>query len=133
MNDRQRTQDLEKQMPLEVTIISFGYKQAPPPLANIVFDVRFLKNPYWEEDLRLLTGKDSAVQAYVLQQPLAQEFIASLLAMLDNLLPKLADRKIFQFSIAFGCTGGQHRSTTIVEELSIQLSNRFPQYCIKTQ
>lgn len=115
---------------LEVTVMSFGYKEGPPPVANLVFDVRFLKNPYWVEELRPLTGRDKPVQEYVLQQTLAGEFLNSVLHMVNTLLPKLEELNICDFAIAFGCTGGQHRSATMVEALARQLTNLYPQYVI---
>jgi UPF0042 nucleotide-binding protein len=115
---------------LEVKVISFGYKQGPPPLANVVFDVRFLKNPYWVEELRPLTGRDQPVQDYVLQQALAQEFLQSLSLMLSKILPKMAELKVGQFIIALGCTGGQHRSATLVESLATMLKHKYPQYSV---
>jgi UPF0042 nucleotide-binding protein len=115
---------------LEVTITSFGYKQGSPPLANVVFDVRFLKNPYWVEELRPLTGLDKKVQDYVLNQPLATQFIDGLLALFEKVLPKVQEHKVEHYLIALGCTGGQHRSTTLVEELGKRMKEQFPQYSI---
>jgi UPF0042 nucleotide-binding protein len=124
------TQAQKGKSELEVKVISFGYKQGPPPLANVVFDVRFLKNPYWVEELRPLTGRDRPVQEYVLQQALAQEFLQSLNVMLSKILPKMAELKVGQFIIALGCTGGQHRSATLVETLATMLRQGYPQYCV---
>jgi RNase adapter protein RapZ len=115
---------------LEVTITSFGYKQGGPPLANVVFDVRFLKNPYWVEELRPLTGLDKKVQDYVLNQPLATQFIDGLLALFEKVLPKVHEHKVEHYLIALGCTGGQHRSTTLVEELGKRMTEQFPHYSI---
>jgi UPF0042 nucleotide-binding protein len=112
--------------PLEITIMSFGYKEGAPPIANLVFDVRFLQNPFWVEELKPLTGLDRPVQDYVLGQPLAADFLKSIVHMLDTLLPKLEEMDIADFSIAFGCTGGQHRSATMVEALASQLAKRYP-------
>jgi RNase adapter protein RapZ len=114
--------------PLHVNIMSFGYKHGAPPIANLVFDMRFLKNPYWVEELKPLTGRDRPVQDYVLHQELAVEFLKNLVHMLDGLLPKLQGMNISDFSIAFGCTGGQHRSATMVEALASQLRDRYPQF-----
>lgn len=111
---------------LEITVASFGYKEGAPPIANLVFDVRFLKNPFWVDELRPLTGMDKAVQDYVLQQPLAVDFLSSVLHMLDTLLPRLQEQNIADFSIAFGCTGGQHRSATMVEKLASELRRSYP-------
>jgi len=116
--------------PLQVTMTSFGYKEGAPPAANMVFDVRFLKNPYWVEELRPLSGRDAAVQQYVFEQPLAEEFLKSLLHMLDALLPKLQELSIPDFSIAFGCTGGRHRSATMVEVTASRLIERYPEFKI---
>ena len=112
--------------PFVVTVMSFGYKEGPAPAANVVFDVRFLKNPYWIEELRPLTGLDVKVQQYVLEQELAQEFLSSMETMLTHMLPRLRKFKVSEFSIAFGCTGGQHRSATIVETLASRLVSLFP-------
>lgn len=118
---------------LDILIMSFGYKEGPPPSANVVFDVRFLKNPYWVEELRPLTGLDKPIQDYVLQQELAQEFLDSAVGMMKTLLPRLVEMDIKEFSIAFGCTGGQHRSATLVEVLSNRLQEIFPHFNISKQ
>lgn len=109
-----------------IKLMSFGYKQGAAPSANAVFDVRFLKNPYWVEELRPLTGRDVPVQEYVMNQKAASEFIDSLVELLSRLFPELAKSDFREFSIAFGCTGGQHRSTTMVELLARRLSEHFP-------
>jgi len=115
---------------LEVTVISFGYKEGPPPEANVVFDVRFLKNPYWVDELRPMTGLDKPVQKYVLEQELAQEFIDSIMIMLTRFLPRMAELEVGKIVIAFGCTGGQHRSATMVEAVTKELREKFPTYVI---
>lgn len=109
-----------------VRVISFGYKEGNPPAANAIFDVRFLKNPYWVEELRPLTGLDSRVQQYVMEQNGAKEFVDSIGDMLFALVPLLVEKQLSEFTIAFGCTGGQHRSATMVEILAKQLQERFP-------
>ncbi len=114
--------------PLELVITSFGYKKSAPPSANVVFDVRFLQNPYWVEELRPLSGKDQPVQDYVLKQELAQDFLMFLTTMLKKILPHMAERKIDRYTIALGCTGGQHRSATLVEALGKDLKTIFPEY-----
>lgn len=118
---------------LEVTVTSFGFKQGPPPPAHMVFDVRFLQNPYWEESLRPLTGLDKPVSDYVLRQALAQDFLNSLTSMLCTVLPRFADGKWREFTVALGCTGGQHRSTAMVEALAARLKQALPQYKVTTQ
>lgn len=117
----------KKTGPLEVTVLSFGYKEGAPPSANLIFDVRFLKNPYWVEELKPLTGRDAPVREYVMQQQVASDFLKSILQMLETLLPQLEEMDIPDFSIAFGCTGGQHRSATMVEALASELKARHPE------
>lgn len=112
---------------LHVRVMSFGYKEGPPPLANMTFDVRFLKNPYWVPELRPLNGmKDKSVQDYVMNQAAATEFLDSVTTLVSNVLPHLPEIKLKDFSIAFGCTGGQHRSATMCEMLAKRLAERFP-------
>src|SRR5271170_6589757 len=101
---------------LAVTILSFGHKAGAPPVANMVFDVRFLKNPFWVPELRPLTGLDKPVREYVLSQEAARDFLDSLMQLLSQLLPKFEELEIYEFSIALGCTGGQHRSAALAEE-----------------
>jgi RNase adapter protein RapZ len=116
---------------LIVRITSFGFKSGPPPEANMMFDVRFLQNPFWIDELRDLTGLEKPVQDYVLGQPLAQEFILACNALLMRLLPQLANGGAESFSIAFGCTGGQHRSVSIAEALARKLQDSCPDYMIR--
>jgi len=112
---------------LEVTVMSFGYKRGDAPSANAIFDVRFLKNPYWVEHLRPLTGLDKPVQDYVLEQEPAQDFLTSILDLTVKIIPQFRHAKVKHFTIAFGCTGGQHRSTTIAENIALSLAHFFPE------
>lgn len=112
---------------LEVTVMSFGYKRGDAPSANAVFDVRFLKNPYWVEELRPLTGLDKPVQDYVLEQEPAQDFLVSILELCFKIIPQFTDAKVRHFTIAFGCTGGQHRSATIAESVAQSLARGIPE------
>ncbi|HIA51810.1 MAG TPA: hypothetical protein EYN91_06930 [Candidatus Melainabacteria bacterium] len=111
---------------VEVTVMSFGYKRGDAPSANAVFDVRFLKNPYWVEDLRPLSGLDKPVQDYVLEQVPAQDFLSSILQLCLKIIPQFTESKVKHFTIAFGCTGGQHRSATIAETVAKSLACDFP-------
>ncbi len=123
-----RQADGNRAKTLEVSVISFGYKEGPPPLANMVFDVRFLKNPFWVPELRPLTGLDQPVQDYVLKQPWAMDFLDSLSVLLNSVLPRFAELELSEFSIAFGFTGGQHRSADIVEALAERIAVAFPHF-----
>ncbi|HNB23504.1 MAG TPA: RNase adapter RapZ [Candidatus Melainabacteria bacterium] len=112
---------------VEVTVMSFGYKRGDAPSANAVFDVRFLKNPYWVEELRPLNGLDKSVQDYVLEQEPAQDFLSSILELCLKIIPQFTESKVKHFTIAFGCTGGQHRSATIAETVAKALATDFPE------
>lgn len=118
---------------LVVQLVSFGFKNGPPPLANLVLDVRFLKNPYWEEHLRPLTGLDQSVREYVIEQRLAKDVLNNVIKLLEDVLPAMLKIKSDKFVIALGCTGGQHRSTAMVQELGDILSERYPQYSIERE
>jgi len=116
---------------LMVEIITFGYKTGSLPSANMMFDVRFLQNPFWVEELRERTGLEKPVQDYVLSQPLAQEFVSACIALLERVLPKLAEQGTEKFVVAFGCTGGQHRSVSIAEAIGKSLRESRPNYMIR--
>lgn len=103
-------------------------------MANMTFDVRFLKNPYWVAELRPLNGmSDKSVQDYVMNQGAAREFLDSVADLISNVLPHLPEMKLHEFTIAFGCTGGQHRSATMCEMLTKKLRERFPTYRIDSE
>lgn len=102
---------------LQIGIVSFGFKHGLPLDVDLVFDVRFLPNPYWDEALRPLSGLDADVRDYVLGNPLAEVFLDKLEDMLETLLPAYVGEGKSYLSIAIGCTGGQHRSVAIAERL----------------
>jgi RNase adapter protein RapZ len=103
---------------LSVTFQSFGFKHGPPRDADLVFDVRFLPNPHWEPSLRALTGHDRRVVEYVARGDKLDEFYARILPLLDFLLPEYKAEGKAHLAIAFGCTGGRHRSVAIAEHLA---------------
>ena len=100
-----------------VTVLSFGFKYGIPEDADLVFDVRFLPNPYYDEHLRPLTGQVQAVRDYVMQGGTADAFLKKLYDMIDFLLPNYITEGKNQLVIAVGCTGGKHRSVTIARAL----------------
>ena len=100
-----------------VTVLSFGFKYGIPEDADLVFDVRFLPNPYYDEHLRPLTGQVQAVRDYVMQGGTADAFLKKLYDMIDFLLPNYINEGKNQLVIAMGCTGGKHRSVTIARAL----------------
>lgn len=102
---------------LMITLLSFGFKYGIPADADLVFDVRFLPNPYYLEELKPKTGNDKEVQEYVMSFPESGEFLDKLTDMLDFLLPNYMKEGKHRLVIAIGCTGGQHRSVTLANEL----------------
>ena len=105
-----------------VTVLSFGFKYGVPEDADLVFDVRFLPNPYYDEHLRPLTGQVQAVRDYVMRGTTAEIFLKKLYDMIDFLLPNYINEGKNQLVIAVGCTGGRHRSVTLTEELAKHLA-----------
>lgn len=102
---------------LFVTVLSFGFKYGIPSDADLVFDVRFLPNPFYVEELRVETGEEKEVQDYVMQGGTAEEFLKKLYDMVDFLMPNYILEGKNQLVIAIGCTGGKHRSVTIANAL----------------
>jgi UPF0042 nucleotide-binding protein len=103
---------------LTISVMSFSYAQGLPREADLVFDVRFLANPHYVDDLRPLTGRDAAVGAYIAQDPGYQPFFDSLAAMLVPLLPRFEGEGKSYLTIAVGCTGGRHRSVHVAERIA---------------
>jgi UPF0042 nucleotide-binding protein len=104
-----------------IAIASFAYSQGPPPEANLILDMRFLRNPHWQDELRALDGRDPAVGAHIAQDAA----YAPAMAHVEALILALADRYGPEgkpcFSVAFGCTGGRHRSVHVAERVAARL------------
>lgn len=107
--------------PMTVTVTSFSFRRGVPLEADLVFDVRFLKNPHFVPALRPLTGQDKRVARYVLTQAGAKKFLRLTTDLLKFLLPQYTAEGKSYLTVAIGCTGGQHRSVAIAEELAKQL------------
>ena len=101
-----------------INIMSFGYKNGLPLGADIVIDVRFIPNPYYIPELKKLTGKDKPVADYVLSQEASEKFISKMETMIIDLIPFYVNEGKYHLNLAFGCTGGQHRSVAIAEEMA---------------
>ncbi len=114
----------EKHNNLMVTVLSFGFKHGIPSDADLVFDVRFLPNPFYIDELKHLTGNDNAVQDYVKSFPECGQFLDKLADMLEFLVPGYINEGKYQLVVAIGCTGGQHRSVTIANEIYEKLKDR---------
>lgn len=109
---------------LMITILSFGFKFGIPADADLVFDVRFLPNPFYIDNLKHRTGNDPAVQDYVMGFPEAEEFLAKLCDMIRFLIPNYVKEGKYQLVIGIGCTGGKHRSVTLANELYKRMKNQ---------
>ena len=107
--------------PFTLTVISFGYARGVPRDADLVFDMRFLRNPHWVPELRPLTGTDPAVRRYVLDDPEFHPAFQSMLGLLSQLLPGYAKEGRAYLTIAFGCTGGKHRSVATADAMGAAL------------
>ena len=102
---------------MTVSIISFGFKKGAPRGADLLFDMRFLANPYWRADLREKTGMDPEVQDYIASDENFEELYAKMADLLVSLLPRYSDEGKSYLNIAIGCTGGKHRSVMVSERL----------------
>lgn len=109
---------------LVLTLLSFGFKHGLPPEADLVFDVRFLKNPHFEPGLRRLTGLDPKVVRYLKRAPGTLELQRRLMDFLDFVIPKYVEEGKSYLTLAIGCTGGRHRSVMIARELAQKLEER---------
>lgn len=108
---------------LVINFESFGFKYGMPAEADFMFDVRFLPNPHWEPELRPMTGLDEPVQLFLSQQPTVNKFIWQIENLLETWLPHLERNNRSYLTIAIGCTGGQHRSVYVTDQLAKLFSN----------
>ena len=106
---------------MQTSVVSFGYKHGIPLDVDIVFDCRFLPNPFWVEELRPFSGLDEPVRDYVLSQPETQDFLEKVDDLLTSILPSFVREGKSYLTIAMGCTGGRHRSVALAEALGERL------------
>nr|WP_245626821.1 RNase adapter RapZ [Aestuariivita boseongensis] len=116
---------------LAISVQSFSYKRGLPRGIDMVFDCRFLANPYWNPELRALDGRDAAVQAHVAGDPRFAAFFDQVSGLMNLLLPAYLEEGKSHLSVAFGCTGGQHRSVTLAEALGAELAKAGRQVSIR--
>ncbi|PZO89087.1 MAG: RNase adapter RapZ [Micavibrio aeruginosavorus] len=109
---------------VSVTILSFGFKNGLPREADMVMDVRFLKNPHWDETLRPQTGRDKPVQDYIAKDAALAPFLNNFKTMIEPLLPLYGEEGKSYLTIALGCTGGKHRSVFVAEEIGAWLQQK---------
>ncbi len=109
-----------------VHIVTFGFKYGVPSEADLVFDLRFLPNPYFEKELRPLSGMDEAISEYVIGSEVGKKFNERFLDFLTYMLPLYAEEGRYRITIAIGCTGGRHRSVSVAESvLATLLKKRY--------
>ena len=111
-----KTLNLEKTKKLNVTVISFGFRNGLPPEADMIFDVRFLSNPHYDPKLQPLDGRESAIANFIEADPAFQPFFDNLTRLLNPLFPRYSAEGKSYLTIAFGCTGGKHRSVFVAEK-----------------
>lgn len=109
---------------MQTTILSFGFKHGLPLDTDLVIDCRFLPNPYWVEGLRELTGLDDDVTTYLFSHPVTGAFLDRLTDLMEILMPAYMKEGKSYLTVAFGCTGGRHRSVAIAEEMANRLGTR---------
>lgn len=109
-----------------IQVTSFGYKYGVPPGADLVFDVRFMQNPFYVPALRALSGSDEPVRRFVLDHPATQEFLGHVVPFLRSVMPRYEEEKKAHLGVAFGCTGGRHRSVTIADEVAARVKGFWP-------
>ncbi|WP_328994689.1 RNase adapter RapZ [Kribbella sp. NBC_01245] len=114
----------EENAELRATVVSFGFKYGIPVDADVVADMRFIPNPYWEPDLRPMTGRDRLVSDFVLGHPLAQQFLQDYEGVLNTLRTGYLNEGKRFVTVAVGCTGGKHRSVAMAEELARRLREK---------
>ncbi len=107
-----------------VNVKSFGFKRGLPAEADLIFDMRFIPNPYYVASLKKLTGNNKKVSGYVFRQPIANQFLESLLTMLDEIIPAYKKEGKYHLNIAFGCTGGQHRSVAMADRVYNEMKEK---------
>lgn len=105
--------ELSDEQMLEVHVFSFGFKHGMPAEADLLIDVRFLPNPFWDPQMRTMTGNDPLVRDFVIEHPVTQDFLVAWKNLLDVVVPGYTAEGKSRVSIAIGCTGGQHRSVAI--------------------
>ena len=116
-----------------VTILSFGFKYGIPSDSDMVMDVRFLPNPYYDVELRPKTGNDKEIQDFVMKYPEATEFVDKLEDLVEFLIPQYISEGKNQLVISIGCTGGKHRSVTLANELYKRLNGEDRDYGLKIE
>lgn len=123
--------DTDSTQGMAVSLQSFSYKRGMPPGLDMVLDCRFLRNPHWDKDLRAMDGRDADVAAYVAEDPRFADFFQKSVELVEFLLPAYQDEGKSYFTLATGCTGGQHRSVFVAEAIAKALAQKGWQVSIR--
>lgn len=116
--------------PFRISFVSFGYKHGIPKDADLLFDVRFLPNPFYIDELREGTGNDDKVYDYVINKPETQTYIKKMINLLDYLLNEYEKEGKMHLTIGIGCTGGQHRSVSLANYFAEHYENQYQVHCL---
>lgn len=116
---------LDEKCEAKIQVVSFGYKYGILKEADYLFDVRFIDNPFYIKELKHKTGKDKEVADYVMSFPITNEFIDMVVNLIEKLIPEFINQGKRQLVIGIGCTGGQHRSVSISEEINKKLKEKY--------
>ncbi|MGL5174074.1 MAG: RapZ C-terminal domain-containing protein, partial [Olsenella sp.] len=127
---RRTFSELTEQQLMDVSVFSFGFKHGLPAEADLMIDVRFLPNPFYDPEMRTLTGNDKKVADFVLDNSVTQEFMKAWFRLLDVVMPGYVAEGKTSLSVAIGCTGGQHRSVAIANATAAYLTDRGYQVTI---
>lgn len=126
LRDQVRTRLIQQPQGLALQIMSFGFKHGLPRDADLVFDVRCLPNPYWDKSLRMFTGKDQPIQAFLQKEPSVAEMFEDIVRYVARWLPEHEKNQRSYLTVAIGCTGGQHRSVYLAEQMFAMFNERYP-------
>ncbi|GGX70216.1 RNase adapter RapZ [Saccharospirillum salsuginis] len=125
LRDQVRQRVIHKPKGIALQFVSFGFKHGVPRDADLVFDVRCLPNPYWDKSLRMFTGRDPAIEAFLQREPAVTEMFEDIRRFLDRWVRQYEANQRSYLTVAIGCTGGQHRSVYMAEQLHLTFTGQY--------
>ncbi len=125
LRDQVRNRVIHKTKGIALQFVSFGFKHGVPRDADLVFDVRCLPNPYWDKSLRMFTGRDSEIEAFLQHEPAVTEMFEDIRRFLDRWVKQYEANQRSYLTVAIGCTGGQHRSVYLAEQLHLTFFSQY--------
>lgn len=131
LRDQVRQRLIRKPRGIALQFVSFGFKHGVPRDADLVFDVRCLPNPYWDKSLRMYTGLDPEIHAFLQREPSVTELFEDIRGFLDRWLKKYEANQRSYLTVAIGCTGGQHRSVYMAKQLHLTFDTQYPNVQIR--